>query len=220
KLLESLLVKKTYTINWHLDPKKGLATGGTWIVALPRKEANQSGVYEVSDAPRHPGGKSEPQQGLPIVSQGTQPFTLTTTVTVQPYSYKKELAKAAKVAVPRTMREAYMGSCEGVNPKSTKLVRAAAESQVEDKVATVRNILSWMGKNIHYKNESVGIGKLDFKNVDEILDRGHAECRGYTMLFVGLCRAAGIPARPVWGLARIPPSQTQPQGNFGSHNWA
>ena len=40
------------------------------------------------------------------------------------------------------------------------------------------------------------------------------------MLFTALCRAAGVPARPVWGIIRMPPVPNQPKGNFASHNWA
>jgi hypothetical protein len=32
------------------------------------------------------------------------------------------------------------------------------------------------------------------------------------MLFVALCRAAGVPSRPVWGVAFLPKG-------FASHNW-
>jgi transglutaminase-like putative cysteine protease len=89
-----------------------------------------------------------------------------------------------------------------------------------DRVETVRSILKWLKTNVEYKNELVGIGKVDFTKVEELLKRGHAECRGYTMLFVGLCRAAGIPARSVWGLIRIAPTGERPKGSWASHNWA
>jgi transglutaminase-like putative cysteine protease len=35
------------------------------------------------------------------------------------------------------------------------------------------------------------------------------------MLFAALCRAAGVPARPVWGVLFLP----RDQGGFASHNW-
>src|SRR5262249_7301195 len=63
-------------------------------------------------------------------------------------------------------------------------------------------------------------GKLDFESVDEIVERGHAECRGYAILFTALCRAADVPARPIWGLTRVAPSQDQRFGDIASHNWA
>jgi len=56
--------------------------------------------------------------------------------------------------------------------------------------------------------------------VEEIIDRGHGECRGHTALFTALCRAANIPARPVWGLARLPPSEKKPGGDLASHSWS
>ena len=86
---------------------------------------------------------------------------------------------------------------------------------------TVRSILAWMKKNVEYKlDKPKTLDELDFKSVDEIVERGHAECRGYAMLFVGLCRAAGVPCRPVWGLARVAPGQDRQFGDIASHNWA
>ena len=65
--------------------------------------------------------------------------------------------------------------------------------------------------------KQTSITTLDFKTLDEILDRGHAECRGYSLLFVALCRAADVPARPVWGLTKLPGNEKMPKGDLASH---
>ena len=59
---------------------------------------------------------------LYVVPQGTKPIPLTTKVTVQPYSYKTELAKAALKPLPEEAR-AYLGPCEGIDPKTSALNR-------------------------------------------------------------------------------------------------
>ena len=58
----------------------------------------------------------------------------------------------------------------------------------------VDNVLTWMKKNITYKDSTGPINQLDFKTVDDIVERGHAECLGYATLFTALCRAAKVPA--------------------------
>jgi tetratricopeptide (TPR) repeat protein len=218
--LDHLTSPKSYIIYWDLDPRKGLATKGSLIIALPKGDLpNQSVTYEVTGARSHRIVKTEANHVLYVVPQGLKPFRVTTKVTLQPYSYKKELAKASKDPLPAAAKS-YLGPCECINPKSPALTKVVAELKTDDRVQTVRNILKWMRKNVEYKNESKDAGTLDFKVVDEIVKRGHAECRGYSMLFTALCRAAGIPARPVWGLNRIPPSPMQPKGGWASHNWA
>lgn len=49
-----------------------------------------------------------------------------------------------------------------------------------------------------------------------ILARGVGDCTEHTTLFVALCRAAGIPARPVFGVAYLGPGSRA----FGYHAWA
>ncbi len=63
------------------------------------------------------------------------------------------------------------------------------------------------------------LDQLDFNNVDELVKRGHAECRGHAMLYTALCRSAGIPARPVWGLIRVSAGENRRFGDIVSHSW-
>jgi hypothetical protein len=219
--LDDAISVKTYAIHWDLNPRNGIVQGGVARIALPRGDLpGQSVKYEVKGARSSKLLKTEANHLLDVVPLGLKPFEVTTTITLTPYSYKKELDKATKGPIPTAVSTGYLGPCESVNPKSPILQKIVKDLKADDRVQTVRNILGWLKKNVVYKNESAGIGKLDFKAVEEILDRGSAECRGYTMLFVGLCRAAGVPCRPVWGLKRISADARQPKGNFGSHNWA
>lgn len=217
KAYEDLLLKKTYTITWDLDPsnpKHRKFIRDYLPVALPKDGLPyQSVAVQVQGAKRYRIFKGETNDVLHVWPNGDKKFQVVTKVTLQPVSYKAKLAKAAesRSVLPFTVRR-YLGAADAINPNSPVLKKAAAQVQGGNSVATVRNVLAWLKKNIKYKEKSSNITKMDFDSVDEIVERGHAECRGYTMLFAALCRAAGVPARPVWGVLFVDKS-------YKSHNW-
>jgi tetratricopeptide (TPR) repeat protein len=220
RYLLGTLSPKTYTLFFNLDPKKGRVTDGALAIALPKGDLPyQSLTYEIDGVQSHKVVKGEANDILYVVPKGPKPIPLTMKVTVQPYTFKKELAKVSAKPLPDDAK-AYLAAGEFINPKSPALAKVVAGLKGDNSVETARNILTWMKKNIEYKLEKKVITELDFKSVDEILERGHAECRGYAMLFTALCRAAGVPARPVWGLIRIPTGQDPQFGDITSHNWA
>lgn len=221
RALQHLLLPRTFTLFWNLDPQKGRAVNGALAVALPKTDLPyQSVTYEVADVQSHRLVKGEVNDVLYVVPRGTKPFALTTHVTVKPYSFKEKLARAAgRKPLPAEAR-ACLGRCATIDPRSPVLLKAAAGLKAERAEDTARNVLAWMKKHVEYRLEKTKIAELDFQSVDEIVERGHAECKGYTMLFVGLCRAAGVPARSVWGLTTVLPGQDQRFGAIASHNWA
>jgi tetratricopeptide (TPR) repeat protein len=219
-VLQDLLYKKTYTLYWKLDPEKGRLANGRFAVALPKTGLPyQTVTYEVTGAKSHRFVKGDVNDIVYIVPDGNRTIALTTRVAVEPYSYKKELAKQTSKPLSVEAR-ANLGPCLTINPKSAALTKVVADLKGSTSVETARNISAWMRKNVEYKSDKTDIVGLDFKNVDEIVERGHAECRGHALLFVGLCRAAGIPARPIWGLTRVTPEQDQRYGKIASHSWA
>ncbi len=219
RLLEDLLIDKTFTLFYKLDPKKGRQVGGAFALSLPRSGLPyQKTTYEISGVKSHRVGRGVADDILHVVPKSNEPFPLTIKVTLKPYSYKDVLAKAVRKPLPPEAR-AHLGPILLINPKSPVLKKVVSGLKEKDSVASVRNIQAWLNKNIEYKLERTGLLDVDFKSVDEIVKRGHAECRGYAMLFAALCRAADIPARPVWGLARVPPGQDRKFGDIISHNW-
>jgi tetratricopeptide (TPR) repeat protein len=220
KILLPLLLKRTYTLHWNLDPKNGRPSAGTYAVAVPKDNlAYQSASFEINGARSHRLVRGTVNDILYIVPKGADKIELTTKVTVKPYSYKKTLADAKPKPLPVEAR-ANLGSCDGINVNSPALKKAVAGLKGKSEVETAHNILAWMKEHIEYKLDKSDIVKLDFKTVDDLLKRGHAECRGYALLFTALCRAAGVPARPIWGLAAVAPGQDQRFGAIASHNWA
>jgi tetratricopeptide (TPR) repeat protein len=215
KAYEDMLLKKTYTITWNLDPsdpQKRKFIGDYIPLALPKGELPyQTVTVQVKGARSHRILRGDANDVVRVVPDGKKPFQVITKVTVLPVAYKAKLDKAVDGSLPPSVRS-YLGAADSIDPASPVLKKIAAEVKGKNSVETVKNILAWLHKNVKYKSESSDITKLDFESVDEIVKRGHAECRGYTMLFAALCRSAGVPARPVWGLL------FRPKG-FDSHNW-
>jgi tetratricopeptide (TPR) repeat protein len=219
KAYEDMLLKKTYTITWKLDPSNPRLRKfirDYLPVALPKDGLPyQSVVVQVQGARSQRIVKGEANDVAHIVPNGDKTFDVITKVTVTPVSYKAKLAKAVESrstsSLPISVRP-YLGEADAMDPASPVLKKIVAEVKAGDSVQTVRNILAWLKKNIKYKEETSDITKLDFKSVDEIVERGHSECRGYTMLFAALCRSAGVPARPVWGVLFV-------DKTYKSHNW-
>jgi len=219
QLIEEVTTERVYTIRWTQRPGKGVAQGGVLLAALPTdKLPYQSVTFEVTGAQSQRYERAEANDLLRVVPFGNRTYELTTKITCRPYSFKKDLANAAKGPAPREAQP-YLGSSEFINPKSPKLVQIAADLKADTMPATVRNIIAWLQANIKYEVKQTSIATLDFKTLDEIVDRGHAECRGYSMLFVALCRAADVPARPVWGLTKLPGNEKMPKGDLSSHTW-
>jgi len=219
KAYEDMLVKKTYTITWKLDPsdpKHHKSVGNYIPVALPKDGMPyQSVAVEIKDAKSHRIVKGQTNDVMNVVPNGDKPFQVITKVTLTPVSYKAKLAKAAEKKgngpLPPSVRP-YLTAADSMDPSSPVLKKVVGQVRGANNVETVRNILTWLKKNIKYKDQGSNNTELDFDTVDEIVKRGHAECRGYTMLFAALCRAAGIPARPVWGVLFV-------DNTCKSHNW-
>jgi len=82
------------------------------------------------------------------------------------------------------------------------LMRSTAEraiGRVKDPVARGKAIYDWVVDNTFYDPLAKGIGRGD---VEAMLDSGQfgGKSADIALLFVGLCRSIGIPARPVFGL--------------------
>ena len=82
------------------------------------------------------------------------------------------------------------------------IVRKTAEraiGRIKDPVAQGKAIYEWVVENCIFDPQQKGIGNA---NIGTMLDSGNLSGRSadIALLFVGLCRAMGIPARPVFGL--------------------
>jgi len=78
-----------------------------------------------------------------------------------------------------------------------------------DALAAVEKINDWVFQNVRKK------GSAAFSNALETLGDMEGDCTEHTALFVGLCRAVGIPARGIVGVIYSPDLN-----GFGGHAWA
>ena len=98
---------------------------------------------------------------------------------------------------------------EGVHGQDARPVRELAESIRDgetDPARIVRNVIAWVGEHIEYERTE------DASSLDT-LESLEADCSEFTDLTVTFCRALGIPARRVGGLALGSDS-------FIAHAWA
>lgn len=82
------------------------------------------------------------------------------------------------------------------------IVRQTAEraiGRIKDPVAQGKAIYEWVVDNCAFDPQPPGVGNV---NIGQMLESGNLSGRSadIALLFVGLCRAMGIPARPVFGL--------------------
>lgn len=89
---------------------------------------------------------------------------------------------------------------DGIVLKTATEASAGARTDAEK----VRKIYDWVVDNTHREPKVRGCGTGDIKTMLETGNLG-GKCGDINGLFVGLCRAAGIPARDVYGL-RVAPS--------------
>jgi transglutaminase-like putative cysteine protease len=89
---------------------------------------------------------------------------------------------------------------DGIVRKTALSVTSGASTDLEK----VRAIYAWVVTNAHREPKTRGCGTGDIKTM---LDTGNlgGKCADLNAVFVGLCRAAGVPARDVYGL-RLAPS--------------
>jgi hypothetical protein len=220
QVLEGLLRKRTFTVVWNLDTQKGAASAGAITVTLPKGDLPyQTLTYRVTGARSQKIVRQEGNDLLRLVPDGANSVRLTTRITTLPFSYKQRLARRTRGSVPSAAR-AYLGSVDDIDVNSARVNRIVANLRGKDDLERVQRILAWMKKNVRYKFEGKDVWGLDYKSADDVLERGYAECRGYSVAFTTLCRAANVPARLVWGLEVLPPAKAADRVGYGSHNWA
>jgi transglutaminase-like putative cysteine protease len=206
--------------SWPLDPKKGLARSGAYPVAVPpEKTRGQSSTYEVSGAKSFKLTRQGDNSVLQVVPRQDQSIDLVLNVTIDPYNYKKELEKFTKKPIPKDIQP-FLGPSPTINPKSATLTAIVKDLKDPSPITTINNILAWQKEHLKYKLDEKATKKADFDSVDEIVKRGEGECRAWSTLFTGLCRAAGVPARHLWGMILLVPDEKNPKGGIRSHVWA
>ena len=96
---------------------------------------------------------------------------------------------------------------ESDNPELSNLSTKIVVGSSDLWEATCR-LSNWVAENID--------GSIHGGSALETFERGHGACGSQSLLLAALCRAAGIPARVVWGCLYTP----EYGGSFGHHGWS
>ena len=81
---------------------------------------------------------------------------------------------------------------------------------VDDPVEQARRVCRWVHRHVEGRDAS------DYETALDVLRHLEGDCTEHTLLFVALCRAAGLPARKVSGLVYGGPAER----TFAMHSWA
>jgi hypothetical protein len=131
------------------------------------------------------------------------------------FELTRDRAVAADAAAELALadRKSYLRPSKLFNVTDPDMVKLAAKLVAGEKnvVKAARLLVAGVRKRLDFK------GTTQFTTATEALERGHGDCKDYTVLFVTLARAAGIPTRTVQGYAYG--GDCEPR-SFGGHTWA
>lgn len=131
--------------------------------------------------------------------------SITLTSRVQTRNRAVDWAARGRVSEdPAVLRAALQPSelmpLDGIVRDTAKKATAGATTDVDK----ARAVYAWVVANSHREPKTRGCGTGDIKTMLETGNLG-GKCADLNALFVGLCRASGVPARDVYGL-RLAPS--------------
>jgi len=130
------------------------------------------------------------------------------------------------VAPPQGAAFPYQGDSKAAREalKPTRFLQSDAKTMVSaarkavgdapDAADAARRIEAFVRKHIDRKDLSVG-----YASAPAVLDSGQGDCTEHAVLVAALCRAVGIPARVVCGVAYVPRLGRR-EHLFGPHAWA
>jgi transglutaminase-like putative cysteine protease len=137
---------------------------------------------------------------------------------IAPFSTKiiKVKAKLKMFHEPRQKVKAdlqlYLKAEKNIESQASEIIKQAKKFKEEDKLKKAKQIYQWVSSVLSYsgylKNDRGALWALINKKGD---------CTEFSNLFTALCRASGIPARPVGGYVIDKNSMFRP-GDY--HNWA
>ena len=151
---------------------------------------------------------SDPKQGVRMLhaefpANITAP-TLTLTSRVQTRNRGVDWSKPAVVKEDPAVLKANLSATElqpvdGIVLKTALAATQGAKTDVEK----ARALYNWVVANSYREPKTRGCGTGDIK---AMLETGNlsGKCADLNALFVGLCRAVGVPARDVYGLRLVP----------------
>ena len=131
--------------------------------------------------------------------------TLTLTSRVQTRNRAVDWSAPRRVKEDPALLRAHLAATEllpvdGIVRKTADEATRGAKTDVDK----VRGLYAWVVANAHREPKTRGCGTGDIRTMLETGNLG-GKCADLNAIFVGLCRASGIPARDVYGI-RVAPS--------------
>ena len=204
---------RTFEVTTRVEVLKPAGTTYVWLpAAIGRETPFQKTLANVFHAE---GGtvelvREKPQDALGIVTarfpEGVKPVvTLTCRAATRGYSVDLSAKPKAPKADPAEL--AYFKQPTKVVPVdgAVKITALEATQGATTDVEKARAIYDWIVVNTYRNPKTRGCGLGDIRFMLESKDLG-GKCADLNALYVGLARAAGLPARHVYGL-RVAPSQ-------------
>lgn len=112
---------------------------------------------------------------------------------------RKDVASASAAELARWTQPTDLMPLDGIVLKTATEATAGATTDLEK----TRKLYDWIVANTYREPKVRGCGVGDIKTMLETGNLG-GKCGDINGLFVGLCRAAGIPARDVYGIRLVP----------------
>jgi len=197
---------RTFEVTTHVEVLKPSGTTRVWVpAALVRDTPYQRTLANTFDAP---GGTARLVEGAPdslgIVaaefSAGVRPI-LTVTSRIATRNYGVDLSTAPQARKPRRgelehfLRPTALLPTDGIVKTTATEITSGATTDVEK----ARAIYEWVVDHTFRNPKTRGCGLGDIRFMLETGDLS-GKCADLNALYVGLARAAGLPARDVYGI--------------------
>ncbi len=211
----------TITYDIHLNTLKNSHQARLWL-PYPLASTTQTidkikveGNYDTSGVYR------DPQTGATYLyaqwNRITTPPAVVMTFHVNSHGHKQTGLHAADLPIPAPIKE-YLKStpCAPITPQIRRIARQATKGK-KTILAKARAVYDWVVDNT-FRDPSVhgcGLG-IPSRTLNEL--EGGGKCADLSSVFVSIARAAGVPARDVFGLRLAHPKADDITSAF--HCWA
>ncbi len=203
---------RSFEVTTHVEVLKPAGTTRIWVpAALVRETPYQQTLANTFAAP---GGRAKlverPADDLGLIAAefpaGVTPIvTVTSRIATRNYSVDLSTPRGAKSerrgALEHFLRPTELLPTDGIVKTTATAITRAAQTDVDK----ARAIYDWIVTNTFRNPRTRGCGLGDIRFMLETGDLG-GKCADLNALYVGLARAAGLPARDVYGI-RVAKSQ-------------
>jgi transglutaminase-like putative cysteine protease len=198
---------RTFEVSTDIEVLRPSGVTRVWLpvppaVATPYQKSAAPGLFEAA------GGKarlaSDPQTGAAMIvaewPDGAKPvLAVTSRVSTRDYAVDLTAPGHAKSApqaeLARFLQPTSLLPTDGIVRFTARKITANAKADLD----RARAIYDWIVENTHRESTVRGCGVGDIRFMLQSNDLG-GKCADLNALYVGLARAAGLPARDVYGI--------------------